>query len=142
MTEDEMVGWHHCHKGYEFEPAPGDGEGQGGLACCSPWGRKELDTTERLNNNTRSQDHLPSGNFHQEPWAELCHPEGRRQVKQCAGSTTCSSPKRVGLVWSKASPGRGPGTLIRHSHVADKGGGRSVRQPWRELGACWPGPPM
>ena len=40
-----MVGWHPCHKGHEFEPAP-DGEGQGGLACCSPWGRKELDTTE------------------------------------------------------------------------------------------------
>ena len=49
-TEDEMVGWHHQLKGYEFEQAPGDGDGQGSLACCSPWGCKELDMTERLNN--------------------------------------------------------------------------------------------
>ena len=48
-TEDGMVGWHHRLNGYEFEQAPGVGDGQGGLACCSPWGRKESDTTERLN---------------------------------------------------------------------------------------------
>ena len=48
-TEDEMVEWHHWLNGYEFEQAPGDGEGQGSLACCSPWGHKELDTTEQLN---------------------------------------------------------------------------------------------
>ena len=51
MTEDEMVGWHHQLNGHEFEQAPGDGEGQGSLARCSPWGRKESDTTERLNKN-------------------------------------------------------------------------------------------
>ena len=51
VTEDEMVGWHHRLNGYEFEQAPGDSEGRGGLARCSPWGHKELDTTERLNNN-------------------------------------------------------------------------------------------
>ena len=51
MTEDEMVGWHHRLNGHEFEHAPGDGEGQGSLACYSPWGHKELDTTERMNNN-------------------------------------------------------------------------------------------
>ena len=50
-TEDEMVGWHHQLNGHEFEQAPGYGEGQGSLVCCSPWGRKESDTTERLNNN-------------------------------------------------------------------------------------------
>ena len=50
-TEDEMVGWHHRFNGHEFEQALRDGEGQGSLACCSPWGHKELDTTERLNNN-------------------------------------------------------------------------------------------
>ena len=50
MTEDEMVGWHHQLNGHEFEQALGDGEGQGGLACCSPWGHKESDTTEGLNN--------------------------------------------------------------------------------------------
>ena len=51
ITEDEMAGWHYWLKGHEFEQAPGDGEGQGSLACCSPWGCKELDTTEQLNNN-------------------------------------------------------------------------------------------
>ena len=51
MTEDEMVGRHHWFNGYEFEPALGDGEGQGSLACCSPWGHRELDSTEWLNNN-------------------------------------------------------------------------------------------
>ena len=49
MTEDEMVGWHHQLNGHEFEQTPGDGEGQGSLACCSPWVRKELDMTEQLN---------------------------------------------------------------------------------------------
>ena len=48
-TEDEMVGWHHRLDGHEFEQAPGVGDGQGSLACCSPWGRKESDTTEQLN---------------------------------------------------------------------------------------------
>ena len=49
MTEDEMVGWHHWLNGHEFEKAPGAGDGQGSLACCSPQGPKELDSTERLN---------------------------------------------------------------------------------------------
>ena len=45
MTEDEMVGWHHWLDGYEFEQAPGVGDGQGGLACCSPLGCRALDTS-------------------------------------------------------------------------------------------------
>jgi len=49
MTEDEMVGWHHQFNGFEFEQAPGVGDGQGSLVCCSPWGCKEWDRTERLN---------------------------------------------------------------------------------------------
>ena len=49
VTEDEMVGRHHQLNGHEFEPAPGVGNGQGGLACCSSWGFKESDTTEWLN---------------------------------------------------------------------------------------------
>ena len=49
MTEDEMVGWHHWLNGHEFEQTLGDGEGEGSLACCSPWGCKESDTTEQLN---------------------------------------------------------------------------------------------
>ena len=49
MTEDEMVGWHHRLNGHEFESTPGAGDGQGGLACCGPWGRKESNMTEQLN---------------------------------------------------------------------------------------------
>ena len=49
MTEDEMVGWYQRPDGHEFKQAPGVGDGQGGLACCSPWDCKESDTTERLN---------------------------------------------------------------------------------------------
>ena len=45
MTEDKMVGWDHQLKGHEFEQTPGDSEGQGSLACCSPRGHKELDMT-------------------------------------------------------------------------------------------------
>ena len=51
MTEDEMIGWHHQLNGHEFEQTPGDGEGQGSLACCSPCVCKESDTTEQLNHN-------------------------------------------------------------------------------------------
>ena len=49
MTEDEMVEWHHRLDGHEFEQAPGVGDEQGSLVCCSPWGPKVLDTNERLN---------------------------------------------------------------------------------------------
>ena len=49
MTEDEMEGWHHRLDGHGFVWTPGVGDGQGGLACCDSWGRKELDTTEHLN---------------------------------------------------------------------------------------------
>ena len=65
MTEDKMVGWHYQLNGHEFEQTQGDGEEQGSLACCSPWGCKESDMTELLNknnNNLRFQFHvlLPS----------------------------------------------------------------------------------
>ena len=49
MTEDEMVGWHHQLDGHKFEQALGVGDEQGSLTCCSPWGHKEWDMTERLN---------------------------------------------------------------------------------------------
>ena len=51
-----MVGWHHRLKGHEFEQTQGDGEGRGSLACCSPWGHKESDTTERLNSNSSCRE--------------------------------------------------------------------------------------
>ena len=50
MTENEMVEWLHRLNGHEFEQTRGDGEGQGNLVCCSPWGRKESDMIEQLNN--------------------------------------------------------------------------------------------
>ena len=50
-TEDEMVGWYHWLNGHEFEQASGDGEGQGSLVYCSPWGWKESDKTRWLKNN-------------------------------------------------------------------------------------------
>ena len=50
-SEDEMAGWHHRCNGFELGKTAGDSEGQGGLACCSPWGHKESDTTGWLNNN-------------------------------------------------------------------------------------------
>ena len=50
MTEDEMVGWHHRFNGYEFEQALGDGDGQGSQACCIPWGHRESDMIQGLNN--------------------------------------------------------------------------------------------
>ena len=51
VAEDEMIGWHHRLNGHEFESSLGVGDGQGSLACCSPWGHKEFETTEWLNNN-------------------------------------------------------------------------------------------
>ena len=52
MTKDEMVGWHHRLNGHEFEQTPGDSEGQGNPACCSPWGWKESDMTEQQQQRT------------------------------------------------------------------------------------------
>ena len=54
-TEDEMVGWRHWLNGHESEQVPGVGDGQGSLVCCSPWGLKESDTTEQLNNNNNNK---------------------------------------------------------------------------------------
>jgi len=58
MVEDDMVGWYHGQNRHEFEQAPGDGEGQGSLVCCSPWGCKESDTTEQLNNSDKKTARL------------------------------------------------------------------------------------
>ena len=53
MTEDTMVGWHHRLNGHGFGWTLGGGEGQGDRACCRPWGHKESDTTELLNNSNK-----------------------------------------------------------------------------------------
>ena len=54
MTEDEMVGWYQRLNGHKSEQTLGNNEGQGSLACCSPWGRKELDMTEQLDNHNKN----------------------------------------------------------------------------------------
>ena len=56
--EDEVVGWHRQLNGHEFEQDPGDGEGQESLVCCSPWGHKQSDMTEQLNNNNKYTEAL------------------------------------------------------------------------------------
>ena len=53
-----MVGWHHQLNGHEFEQIPGDSEGQESLACCSPWGHKESDKTQQLNNNPKKRKEI------------------------------------------------------------------------------------
>ena len=81
MTEDEMVGWHHRLNGHEFEQAPGVGDGQGSLACCSPWVSKELDTTDRLH-------------FH---FSLSCIGEGNGNPLQCSCLENPSDRKAGGL---------------------------------------------
>ena len=65
MTEDEMVGWHHRLNGHEFEQAPGVGDGLGSLVCCSPWDRKESDTTEQP---SVDYSHLWNKNIYMGSW--------------------------------------------------------------------------
>ena len=60
-TEDEMVGWHHWLNGHEFGQALGFGDGQGSLACCSPWGHKKTDVTEQLHWTDVVQTHVVQG---------------------------------------------------------------------------------
>ena len=75
MTEDEMVGWHHWLNGHKFEWTLGIGDGQGGLACYSPWGGEELDMTERLNWTAGTTRHLwilSTWNVSCPKWYVLC----------------------------------------------------------------------
>ena len=69
--EDEMVRWHHRPNGHEFEKTLGDGEGQGNLGCCSPWGHKELDMIEGLssNNNILFKIRAVSDNCREGKWS-------------------------------------------------------------------------
>ena len=66
-----MVGWHHRLNGHEFEQTLGVGDGQGGLACCSPWGLKESDTTERPNNNLGPKEVMLKGLWKAEIWVVM-----------------------------------------------------------------------
>ena len=80
MTEDEMVGWHHRLDGHGFDWALGVGDGHGSLACCSPWGRKELDTTERLNWTELGCQGSPSGGNSISFPAHLLLPKGTKSI--------------------------------------------------------------
>ena len=79
-TENEMVGWHHPLSGQEFEQTPGDGEGQGSLASCSPWCCKELDTTEQLNKSSHlhSEENPPKKRVYQRSLLDGVSPESYR----------------------------------------------------------------
>ena len=57
-NKGQMVGWHHWLNGHELAQTPGDAEGQGSLACCSPWGRKESDMTEQLNSKNKGNQNV------------------------------------------------------------------------------------
>ena len=87
MTEDEMAGWHHRLNGWEFEWTPEVGDGQGGLAYCSPWGRKESDMTERLDWTELKFKSVWDPVFHCQP----CHP--------CHLETTLPSSPWRGCLW-------------------------------------------
>ena len=99
MTEHEMVGWHHQLTGHEFEQTPGDGEGQGSLACCSPWGHKESDVTVQLNNNNKMLGVMTLSKFALEtsvrkpcfrPGTALDHKWGLEQIIFPLGFRSCS----------------------------------------------------
>ena len=64
VAEDELIGWHHWLNGHEFKQIPGDSGGQRRLACWSPWGRRELDMTKHLNNNSNNRSAL------QQAWSD------------------------------------------------------------------------
>ena len=85
MTEDEMVGWHHRLDGHEFEQASGVGDGQGSLACCSPWGHKESNTTEWLN----WPEHRGSPDLHLAPAPLSPVPPATKVGAHLMEDTTC-----------------------------------------------------
>ena len=94
-----MVGWHHELNGHEFEQTPGVGDGQGGLACCSPWGHKKSDMPERLKNSNRG---------YQCPKA-ACDPTQTEPVRRCCRRSVSPqinlehSPPCRSLCWAHSS---------------------------------------
>ena len=104
MTENEMVEWHHWLDRHEFEQAPGVGDGQGSLAGCSPWGRKESDTTEWLN------------------WT------GGSNIKESA----CNAGDLGSIPESGRSPGEGNGNPLQYSSMENYMDRKSLASysPW------------
>ena len=95
-SADEMGGWHHSCSGHELGQTSGDGEGQGDLVCCSPWGRKESDTTGWLNNSIILISWLLPQPFFNLFYCTCYSPSGRRGTKGKAG---------IFGEWSKAALG-------------------------------------
>ena len=111
-TEDEMVGWHHRLNGHEFEQTLGVGDGQGGLEGCSPWGRKESDTTERQLNWTEGHKCVgfsflmrKSGGF----WKAGVSPAPSWRVSQ--------EGPQLGRVAKTAATSRPPVALLSDPHL-------------------------
>ena len=110
-TEDVMVGWHHWLDGYEFAQTLGDGEGQESLACSSPWGCKELDMTEQLNNKQRC---LLSGGWETRVAELTTDGQAEEQLSSWASTRLASSqplgPQRMAS--PKDFPGQGRPSLV------------------------------
>ena len=109
--EDEIVGWHHWLNGYEFGQTLGDGEGQGSLACCSPWGGKESDTTEQLNNNSSSSVPVVCSPTLADTWRNHTRatvPPPAPQVAAFSSPSCWSSPSEGLLQLLVADAGGGP----------------------------------
>ena len=110
MTEDEMVGWHHRLNGHEFEQTPGGSEGQERLAFCSPWGHKELDTTERLNNNKTS---LNSKELFSTPQTKVDPAQRVRGLTFCHQGSHPSPSLGLTLILFAQQPGSCLGEMVQ-----------------------------
>ena len=97
-----MVGWYHRLNGDEFEKILGVGDGQRGLVCCSPWGRKQLDTTDQLN-RTELTEKLPMVS------------KRASQVAQWLKNPPTDTGDTGSIPGSGRTPGRGNGNLLQHS---------------------------
>ena len=118
MAEDEMVGWHHRLDGHEFEQALGVGDGQGGLACCSPWGRRESDTTKRLNWTELLVLMVPRWG----PQRFLGHHMEKQEPQGCSGSQVgWEGCRTTGSCLWKGTRGD-PGASLRGSSLTESAG--------------------
>ena len=111
LTEDETVGWHHWLDGHDFEQSPGLGDGQGSLACRSPWGCKESDTTERLNWTKHPHSHWPAVGLCSCVFLTLLFPKSRRSSQVL--SKSLQSPSRKLKHFPLLSPPSVPNALCK-----------------------------